>query len=497
MRFFQPVLVLLALCLSASAAERPNILFIFTDDQTYRSVSCYEGAWPWAQTPHLDDLARQGIRFQNAYSGPWCSPSRAMMMSGLQLHALERPRTLRKSDGIKPVWQPALKKNDYRCGFIGKWDLPPGLVGIWDHSVVWHASGEGGVKFDPMHYYTGMSVEIDGGAAQVLPGYSTDTFTQHAADFIQQNTQRPWFLWLCLGAPHVPSVPPPRHTNLYADAQPSLNDEQDLFGPRMNVPAYQRTRSEVTRFGDRIEREFPKGMAMTDLMRRYAATVRGIDDVVGALIESLRTSGQLERTLIVFTSDDGMPFGEHGFVNKTGPYDACQRVPLIARGPGVTGGHVCMHPVAALDLIPTLLAAADVPAPYPLHGHDLTPLLRDPSAAWPHAVLLESFGFEAGSATHGGVTNYELKTNRPSPEGIPWWILLREGRFKYIRTLVADEIDELYDLEADPGERRNLAVEPAHRATLLRLRQRLETELQRSEGSTLASKLPKPAEAQR
>jgi arylsulfatase A-like enzyme len=479
------------------AAEKPNILFLFTDDQTCKSVSCYEGAWPWAQTPHLDRLASEGVRFQNAYSGPWCSPSRAMMMSGRQLHALERPGTLRKADGIAPVWQPALKQSGYRCGFIGKWDLPPGLVGDWDHSVVWHASGEGGVKFDPMHYYTGMSVEIDGGAAQVLAGYSTDAFTQHAVRFMEKEHSQPWFLWLCLGGPHVPSVPPQRHAELYAGAKPTLTDERDMFGPRDHVPRYQTNRSEVTRTGDRIEREFPKGMAMTDLMRCYAATVRGIDDAVGALVESLRRSGQLDRTLIVFTSDDGMPFGEHGFVNKTGPYDACQRVPLIARGPGVTGGKVCTHPVAALDLIPTLLAAADVPAPYPLHGHDLTPLLRDPTAAWPHAVLLESFGFEAGSATHGGVTNYELKTNRPSPEGIPWWILLREGRFKYIRTLVADEIDELYDLEADPGERRNLAVEPAHRATLLRLRQRLETELQRSEGSTLASKLPKPAEAQR
>ena len=89
---------------------------------------------------------------------------------------------------------------------------------------------------------------------------------------------------------------------------------------------------------------------MTDLMRRYAATVRGIDDAVGKLVETLRQSGQLERTLILFTSDDGMPFGEHGFINKTGPYDTCQRVPLIVRGPAsiVKPGQICVHPVAAL-----------------------------------------------------------------------------------------------------------------------------------------------------
>jgi arylsulfatase A-like enzyme len=334
-----------------------------------------------------------------------------------------------------------------------------------------------------------MSIEIDGRKPRLLEGYSTAAFTQHAVDFIQDKSTAPWFLWLCLGAPHVPSVPPDRHRDLYADTEPQLTDERDMFGPRDNVPAYQRTRSEVTRNGTRIEREFPKGMLMTDLMRHYAATVRGIDDAIGQLLETLRRSGQIDRTLIIFTADDGMPFGEHGFVNKTGPYDACQRVPMIVRGPGVTAGKVCAHPVAALDVIPTLLTAAGVTAPHPLHGHDLTPLLHDPTSAWPHPVLLESFGFEAGASTHAGVTNYELKLNRPSPEGIPWWLLLRQGRYKYIRTLVENEIEELYDLETDPGERQNLARSAEHQDRLYQMRTALQNELHRTDGDVLAKNI--------
>ena len=470
--------------------QRPNILFILTDDQTFKSVSCYRDAWNWSQTPHLDRLAAEGVRFQSAYSGPWCSPSRAMMMSGRQLHALERPRTLRGAEGIAPIWQPALKKAGYRCGFIGKWDLPPGLAGEWHRSVVWHASGETGVKFDPMHYYEGMRVELDGEKAQTLPGYSTDAFTDHAMRFIHEENTAPWFLWLCLGAPHVPSVPPQRHRGLYSDAIPTLPDAADMFGPRENVPAYQKDRSEVTRRGDRIEREYPKGMLMTELMQNYAATVRGIDDAIGRLLDTLRETGQLERTLILFTSDDGMPFGEHGFINKTGPYDACQRVPMIVSGPHVQRGKVCEHPVAALDLIPTILAAAEIPSPHQLHGRDLTPLLRDPSSAWPHPVLLESFGFAAGAATHGGVTDYALKTNRPSPEGIPWWLLLRDGRYKLIRTLMPGQIDELYDLETDPGERVNLAGRPEHHERIQAMRAKLAAEIRRTGGSELARNLP-------
>ena len=273
-----------------------------------------------------------------------------------------------------------------------------------------------------------------------------------------------------------------------------------MFGPRDKVPGYQLRRSTVVRKDGRIERAFPEGMQMSELIRRCAATVRGIDDGVGRIVETLRRNDQLDRTLIVFTSDDGMPFGEHGFTNKIGPYDACQRVPMIVRGPSpVARGRVCRHPVGALDLIPTFFAVAGVDPPYPPHGRDLGALLRDPGAEWAHPVLIEFFGFYAGAATHRGRTIEEgrFHTNSTSPTAIPWWLFVRQGRYKYIRTLIDDEIEELYDIEADPGEHRNLAVETRYRDVLDEYRSKLDTELRRTGGESLANNLPVPFKAGR
>lgn len=500
---FLTLLCLLSCVTTLDAADqddRPNILFILTDDQTHKTVSAYEGAWQWSQTPNIDRLAKSGVRFKHAYCGSWCSVSRAMILSGRHLHAMEKPARVRTNDGLAPTWLPALHRSGYTTAAIGKWDLPTRPEGPWDHSVFWNFWHDSqiengkrvGVKFRGDDYYDGAAYSIDGAAPRVINGYSTDLYTDFAGDFIRRKHDQPWFLWLCYGAPHVPSRPAERHRSLYMDAVPELPSEQEMFGPRENVPRYQQSRSTVTRNGDRIERAYPKGMMMTDLMRECARTVRGIDDNVGRLVELLEKTRQLDRTLIVFISDDGMPYGEHGFINKIGPYDACQRVPFIISGPNVARDATCSHPVEALDLIPTFFSVAKTKPPYELHGHDLSPLLKQPTATWPHSVMLEFFGFHAGKDTHAGVTPYPLAENRPSPLGIPWWISLRKGRFKYIRTLVRDEIEELYDIENDPSEHINLAVQPQHRERLEDFRSALRDELVRTGASTLADNLPTP-----
>src|SRR5262249_14846208 len=161
--------------------------------------------------------------------------------------------------------------------------------------------------------------------------------------------------------------------------------------------------------------------------------------------------GQLDNTLIVFTSDQGFAWGEHGYAWKVGPYDACLRMPLIFRLPGaVARGKVCRQPATVVDLAPTFYGLLGMPTPWPMHGRDLTPLLKDPQAAADGPVVMEHFRWAFGSQTDRALTGQEALG------GVPWWIFLRQGKYKYIRTLVADQIEELYDLEADPQELKNL-----------------------------------------
>jgi arylsulfatase A-like enzyme len=171
------------------------------------------------------------------------------------------------------------------------------------------------------------------------------------------------------------------------------------------------------------------------------------------------------------------------------PYDANLRAPFIVRLPGrAAAGKVCRHPVAMLDLIPTIFALAGTPPPWSLHGHDLSPILKDPDAPWPHPVMLEFFGHRFGEETDRALTGND------GLGGVPWWLSLRQGKYKYIRTLVENEIEELYDLEADPEELTNLALVPKDRATLEDLRARLEAELKRTNAGLLKN-LPPPRNA--
>ncbi len=205
---------------------------------------------------------------------------------------------------------------------------------------------------------------------------------------------------------------------------------------------------------------------------------------MGRLLEALDQSDQLDRTFVVFTSDQGFAWGQHGFAWNIAPYDANMRVPFIVRLPGrVVRGEVCEHPVAAIDLVPTFFALAETPLPWKVHGHDLSPLFRNPGADWPYPVLLEHFCTEFGPQTDCARGGDDIVF------GVPWWLFLRQRRYKYIRTLEEDEIEELYDLESDPQELLNLALDSGHQRTLRDYRQRLLAELQRTDAG-LVNSLP-------
>ncbi|MDF1755196.1 MAG: sulfatase-like hydrolase/transferase [Verrucomicrobiales bacterium] len=482
---------------SAQEKERPNILFIYTDDQSHRTLSCYadEGARPWVNTPNIDRLAAEGVRFSSAYGASWCVPSRASVLTGLLSHGI--PGVDLKGDAedkakqswatygnaydpeVTPMWPKNLRESGYRTAMIGKWHLGQnaGHGRLWDHSVVWDQNLPKG------DWYNNQSLSIDGESAKVVPGYATDVYTDFAIDYIKKPHEKPWFLWLCYNAPHLPNTVNPDHQGKYADGEVPV--PEDIFGPRPDKPKYLHDRTMFKRAADGSPRYGKR--TLPKMVRGYNELVRSLDDGVGRILDTLEESGQLDDTLIIFTSDQGFAWGEQGFAWKVGPYDACLRMPLIFRYPGkVAEGKVCHQPASLLDVIPTVLRFADMPLPWKMHGHDLRPHLEKPEHDTERPMMMENFLADFGENTTPAVTGER------TAQGVPWWLLLRKGKYKYIRTLVPDEIEEIYDLDSDPGELHNLALNPEHSATVEEYRELLTAELERTDAEFIDT-IPAPA----
>ncbi|MFO8080290.1 MAG: sulfatase-like hydrolase/transferase [Armatimonadota bacterium] len=499
--------------LPPGGVDRPNILLIYTDDQSHRTVSCYPESLSWVQTPHIDSLAAAGVRFAPSYIGAWCAPARTTLLTGRHSCGVESMR----SEGSYPgttydpalcrFWPAELRRAGYVTAQIGKWHsgADAGFGRDWDHQVVWNRCA---LPDNALHYYDDQMVSIDGGEPERVTEYSTDHYTRRAIEFLRgrhRPPDRPWLLWLCYDAPHGPFIPAPRHRDAIPDA--TTPTPADIYPPRPGKPGYVQAvetwepdsegapamkpahyqkdavlRSHIERGGDPLPASLP------DWNRRYHQCINALDEAVGSILATLRETGQLENTLIVFTSDQGLAVGQHGFLDKHAPYDANIAAPLIFSMPGeLPSGAICDVAAGGADLAPTLLAFAGFAPPWPMHGHDLGPLLRDSGARWPHSTLLMNTHQRYGSDTAEVFDPSASPGIRP--DRVPWWVLLRRGRYKYIRTLVTGEPEELYDIAADPEELDNLARQPAHRDTLVTLRNAAIGELRRI-GAPFVSSLP-------
>jgi len=477
----------------ANAAEekssRPNILFIYTDDHSHRTVSCYPEAYDFVRTPNIDNLAKRGVRFTHAYIGTWCMPSRAMLLTGHHSYGVESMRMVGDYPGSTydpkqcPFWPQVFRKNGYVTAHIGKWHTgtDTGYGRDWDFQIVWNRP-----RFTKNHqnYYYDQPITYQGGETKVLKRYSTDQYTDWALDFIQgkgRDAKKPWYLWLCYGAVHSPFTPADRHLDDYPDSKIAI--PKDIYSPRPGKPDYMQ-KMEMWVKGKNGKPELkngPEGKTLNDWVRQYHQGVLAIDEGVGRLMKTLKATGQLENTLVVFTSDQGFAWGQHGFRHKLAPYDATIRSPLIVSMPGtLPEGKVCKTPVSGVDIVPTFFRFAGIELPWKMHGHDLTPLLKDPNAKWDHPVLTTLTGRKYGSETDTIPTGEDLYLG-----GIPWWISLVKGRYKYIRTLVEGEIEELYDLKNDPEELTNLALDAKHASRLKRMRNALLAELRRTDAGMI------------
>ena len=485
-----------------ATAKRPNILFIYTDDQSHRTVSCYDDAFDWVQTPNIDQLAREGACFRRAYIGSWCMPSRATLLTGHHQHGIESMRM----EGPYPgsaydpeqcrFWPSVLRQQGYVTAHIGKWHtgVDAGFGRDWDHQKVWNRPRH---PDNAPNYYDKQLISTDGGEPVMVDGYTTDNYTDWAMDFIQSEARgqdKPWYLWLCYGAVHGPFTPALRHQQDYAGIEVPV--PVDVYPPRPGKPAYVQKMEfwEPGKNGEPVERKVressPVGMKdrpgrpLSDWVRQYHQGVLAIDENVGRLMDSLRKTGQLENTLVVFTSDQGFAWGQHGMKSKVAPHDAAVAAPLIIRPAGPASskrgrGVVVDAPVSGVDLPPTFFAQAGVKLPWKMHGRDLSPLLTDEKKNWPHPAMLVHTGKRYGSATNQ-IPGKDEAALYHGP-GIPWYVMLAQGHYKYVRTLVSGETEELYDISRDPGELVNLAAESTHQARLRTMRRQAVEELRRTD----------------
>ena len=438
--FIAIAMVLLGATVSqADAAPRPNVVFILVDDLRFDALGCT--GHPFLKTPNIDRLAAEGMNFANAFvSTPLCSPSRASYLTGQYAHTHGVQGNGDPNGGKHLVTFPKLlQPAGYTTAYVGKWhmgddDAPrPGF----DRWVSFKGQGD----------YNNPTLNVDGEVVKTQ-GYVTDILTDHAAEFVRRPHDKPFCLYLAHKAVHSSFTPAPRHKDIFADRTivraPNVRDS--LEGKPV-----------LTRALPQPERSDQNPGTRDEVVRNQLAAILAIDEGVGRLLEALEGTKRLDDTLVIFTSDNGFFWGEHGRGDKRMAYEESIRVPLLMRCPKlIEAKSIRRELVLNVDIAPTLLDLAGVDVPKNMHGRSLAPLLKEGSGDWRKSALTEYFS---------------NPNNR-----IPGWQAVRTERWKYVRYVGPglNGMDELYDLEADRYEMRNLVGEASAAKTVAELRTELE-----------------------
>ena len=405
----------------------PNVVFILTDDHRHDALGC--AGHPWIRTPNLDRLADEGIRFTSAFvTTSLCSPSRASFLTGLYAHrhGVTRNEHADLSRSLPTIAQ-LLQNAGYETAFIGKW-----------HMARWSTPRQGfdhWVSFNRQGDYLKNTLNVDGRWV-LSERYVTDELTDRALAFLDHERDRPFLLILSHKAVHAPFLPAPRDTGLYTDA--TIAPVTTPPGGTAGKPDWGSRRPDF----DQVS-----------FQREYARTLAAVDTSVGRILDRLDELGLLDETVVLYAGDNGFLSGEHGgLVDKRAAYEPSIRIPLLMRyPPRVPRGRVCEELVLNIDLAPTVVELAGLAVPAGMQGASWLPLLA--GAPGRHAILYEYFAEEGPVPTTLAVRTRDWKLiTFPLDPGLP---------------------EELYDLQADPDEHRNLAADPAHAKTLANLRAEL------------------------
>lgn len=414
----------------AAPEHRPNIIFIFSDQQRWDTLGCY--GQELDITPNLDKMASQGVRFAHSFTcQPVCGPARAALQTGKYATEVGCHTNGRALPLTEKTMAHYLSAAGYEVGYIGKWHLAEGKS---DHSAV-SAEWRGGYKdywlaSDVLeftsHSYDGHMFNSKMERVEFPKDrYRVDCLTDFAIDYLKTRTRtKPFFLFLSYIEPHF------------------QNDHKHFEGPtgsKERFADYDVPGDLVGTKGDWRE-EYPD----------YLGCVNSLDTNVGRIRESLEKLGLADNTLIVYTSDHACHFRTRNAEYKRSCHDNSIRTPLIIHGPGFTGGKVVDDVVSLIDLTPTVLAAAGVKPPKEMRGRPLQGLSNGTAKDWPAEVFVQISEDIIGRAIRTKKWKYSVVAPKPAGPQPP-------GSDAYTEHF-------LYDLAKDPHERHNLVRDPAYAA---------------------------------
>jgi arylsulfatase A-like enzyme len=443
---------------------RPNIVFVLTDDQRWDAISLANPDSP-LKTPNIDRLGQEGVYFRNAFvTTSLCSPSRATIQTGVYAHIHGVTNNFTEFPSDIETWPRDLQKAGYETAYVGKYhmgenndDPRPGFDYFASHR------GQG--------QYFGTEWRINGGERQVIPGYYTTIVTDLAEQWIRgRSGDKPWAIMIGHKAPHSFFYPEDKYKNEFADVHipyPAsafmLDDKPDWY--RQRLPTWHGIYGPLFEYRKNFPDASPEGVtAFEEMVRSYWRTIQSVDDSVGRVYALLQQLGQLDNTIFIFTSDQGLLNGEHGMVDKRTAHEPSIRIPLVVRYPGLTAPdhpRVVNQMVLTTDFAPSILDMVGLPAGQQMQGRSWKGLAQgesDPS--WRTSFVY--------------MYNYEKQF--PYTPNIR---ALRTDSWKYVRypNSPTPHMSELYHLSTDPDEDVNLINDPQYRYLVKQMHEELDRRL--------------------
>ena len=466
------------------AGKPRNVIFILSDDHRYDYMG-FTGRVPFLETPHFDRMKREGAHFRYSFvTTALSSPSRASTLTGLYPHQ----HTVVDNSAPVPeglIFFPQyLQKAGYQTAFFGKWhmghdtDEPrPGF----DH---WESFRGQGVYYNP-------TLNINGERVEFKDAYITDLLTEHAIGWMKkQKDGQPFFLYLSHKAVHDDFTPARRHAGSYANEKIPLPEsfKRPYYGitrlPSID-PKTGRPATGAGYYGEdmrpdwvKAQRESWHGVDFAYHGReqwesnaiRYCEAIRSLDESIGAVLDYLKEAGLAESTLVVYTSDNGFLWGEHGLIDKRHFYEESVRVPMLAWGSGVSNaGMEIERMIQNIDIAPTVLEMAGLQKPEHMVGESFLPLLAGKPTQWRNRIFYEYYW------------EYDFPQT-PTMHGV------RTDQYKLIRYHGIWDTNEFFDLKNDPHELRNLIAAPEHQETIRQLTEDLYEWLESTDGMSIPLK---------